>query len=164
MRWPDCATPRWNIGAYGRWRNEVPTPLWAQGRENHLRKSAVKPISFTCLPLSGSLWLVCFIQKARLEVDSNHWHKDFQSFALTMLSYLSISVFSSVKWSNELFPFGRFGVTRPFFLSRTFGIAFVGLLFCQTKGDTVESEHRKRESTHTYTHTHYWQEYPTSLT
>ena len=31
-----------------------------------------------------------FLPFARLEVDSNHWHKDFQSFALTSRYFLSL--------------------------------------------------------------------------
>ena len=89
MRWPDCATPRLPPGTYRSTRSintrtELAHPALGTGtREPPLFWNL--PLSFTFIYffIRLALGYVSFGPKARLEVDSNHWHKDFQSFALT---------------------------------------------------------------------------------
>ena len=101
MRWPDCATPRVSpppehIDPPDQWTLEPNSPilLGTGTREpirvinRFFRKSASCTIRlFGFLFHFFFIWLapgyVSFGPLARLEVDSNHWHKDFQSFALT---------------------------------------------------------------------------------
>ena len=69
-------------------------PLWAQGGENHrfLERSQQPNEFMKWKPRGGPAYQTLISSfsrlalggpKARSEVDSNHWHKDFQSFALT---------------------------------------------------------------------------------
>ena len=113
MRWPDCATPRLttpeHIDPPDRWTLKPNSPiLLGTGTREPIRvinrffykiclqqaTPAKKPYSAGALTFFGFLFhfnlkirlapgYLSFWPKARLEVDSNHWHKDFQSFALT---------------------------------------------------------------------------------
>lgn len=108
MRWPDCATPRLttpeHIDPPDRWTLKPNSPIllgtgtrepkkqlffWIclqQDRatqKSHIVQERSHFLAYSCTFISKSGSLPAFGPLARLEVDSNHWHKDFQSFALT---------------------------------------------------------------------------------